>query len=450
MPRFDISGFFKRWTVAYAIAPDQATSRAQWMEVAIIPLLGIGLAWVARPSDPMLAGNLFPWLWFGPVLIALRYGVLPGLLGSLPILLNWMLADHLGLLPKHFSEESIFGGGLMVLLCGEFRDVWRDRNLRMEETYLYVTDRLSRITKRHLLLNLSHDRLEQEMLARPGSLRDALVRLRAIAITRSVDPEPMPGAKALLQLLSEYVSIESAALYTLTPQGTGFVLGGKIASLGDFESLDPSDELLSLALETSSLTHIASQDVSMPRKSLQLVVAPLVTGADALIGVLVVERMPFFALNVENLQMMSVVLAYYADNIRLAPDVHLVQERLPNMPALFAEELVRMMLMQKKTGISSHIVVMTFSGPQREQISAEFLRIKRGLDVYWSYHFNEKHVIVMLMPFSSPSAKEGFLHRTDVWLMTRFGGNFDSLDIHLRPIDFAVEDPLDALAELGH
>lgn len=448
MPRFDFSARFQRLRASHALAPERIDSRAQWLEIVLIPLLAIGLAWLVSPHDPTLSTKQVPWLWVAPVLIALRYGVLPGLLGSVPLLGNWLLADHLGLIPAGFSPEPFFGGGLLVLLCGEFSDVWRDRNLRMEETYLYVTERLSRLTKRHLLLNLSHDRLEQEMLTRPGSLRDALARLRAIVIEGSLQPSVLPGAPGVLQLLSQYVNLESAALYTLTPKGSRLVLGERVASLGEPQDIAPDDDLLQLAMESGSLAHIASHEVSLDRQSNQLVVAPLVAGNDDLIGVLVVTRMPFFSLNVENLQMMSVILAYYADNIRHAPGVLQIQTRLPGIPALFAEELARMLLIRQKVGISSYMVVMAFEGPQREEIPAEFLRIKRGLDLYWQTHLNGKPVIVVLMPFASASAKDGFLQRIDGWLVSRFGGTFEALGIHLHPISFDQEDPLATLAEL--
>jgi hypothetical protein len=447
MARFNFSGLFSRMTGARVLAPEQVGFRAKWLEVALIPLLSIGLAWLSSPADPMLAHTLFPWLWLAPVLVSLRYGVLPGLLASIPLLLNGLLASHWGLLTRDFSPEYFFGGGLLVLLCGEFSDVWRDRNLRMEETYLYVTERLSRLTKRHLLLNLSHDRLEQEMLARPGSLRDALARLRSVAIEGDASQSPMPGAVGLLQLLSQYVNIESAALYTIQPKGMNMVLGERVASQGEVQNIAPDDELLLLAIESCSLAHIASQEVSLERQSKHLVVAPLLAGDNALIGVLVVTRMPFFSLNVENLQMMSAILAYYADNLRHAPGVRLLQQRLPSMPTLFAEEFVRMVLMQEKIGIPSYIVAMTFGGVQREEIPVEFLRIKRGIDLYWQTQVNGKPVIVVLMPFASTASKEGFLQRIETWLQGRFGGNFESLGIHLRAIDFAREDPQQALLD---
>jgi polysaccharide biosynthesis protein PelD len=450
MPRFELSGLMKRLFGANALAPEQVAVRAQWLEVVLIPAMAIGIAWWVSPQDPTLSDTLFPWLWVAPVLIALRYGVVPGLLSSLLLLGNWLLADHWGRVSAEFSPEFFFGGGLLVLLCGEFSDVWRDRNLRMEETYLYVNERLSRLTKRHLLLNLSHDRLEQEMLARPGSLRDALARLRTIVVGASTTLEPMPGAVGLLQLLSQYVNIESAALYILEPRGQDYVLGHQVTALGEPETLTMDDELLRLALEKGSLAHIASREVSLDRQSSHLVVAPLIAGSDTLIGVLAVTRIPFFSLNSENLQMMAVILAYYADNIRLALEVRQIQSRLPTMPVLYAEELWRMVLLNRKVAITSHIVVMTFGGRRRAEIPAEFLRVKRGLDLYWQTQSKGMPAIAVLMPFASIAAKDGFMSRIEMWLQGHFGGDFDTLDIQLRVIDFAQEDPIQVLEEVIH
>jgi hypothetical protein len=359
---------------------------------------------------------------------------------------NVWVAWKLGRLPDGVPEASLYGGGLMVLLCGEFSDVWRDRNTRMEETYLYMSERLARLTKRHLLLNLSHDRLEQEMLARPGSLRDALARLRALSVESPSD-EPMHGANGLLQLLSQYVNIESAQIYLLEATGGSYTLGQSVARLGDPVPLAANDGLLALALETESLAHIAGEETSLERHSTQLVVAPLVAGDNELIGVLAVERMPFFSMTVENLQMMLVMLGYFADNLRFASSVVLIQRRLPSMPIVFAQELGRLLNLYRRVGLSSHLVVMHFNGPRRKEIPDEFLRIKRGLDLYWRTFVDDVPVLVVLMPFSSSSSKDGFLLRVDTWLHNRYQGDFESLKIGLKAINLDAEDPLAELAE---
>ncbi len=446
--RAQASGWLKRLLRLKTFAEEESTSHTPWFEVAVIAFGAVGLAWLTRPQDPTLMTLRFPWLWIAPILISLRYGVMPGLLGSIPLIGNELLAPQLGRTSGDFSTESFFGGGLLTLICGEFSDVWRDRNNRMQETYLYVTERLSRLTKRHLLLNLSHDRLEQEMLARPGSLRDALARLRSITMDAKNHNEPMPGAKGLLQLLSQYVNIESAAIYALKMKSGSYELGECVARLGDPEELTSDDELLNLALEKGTLAHIANADVSLQRRTQQLVVAPLVAGDSVLIGVLAVTRMPFFSLNVENLQMMLVMLGYFADNLGAASGVIKIQARLPTMPVLIAQELACLIRMQEKNGIASHLVVMSLDGQRRQEITAEFLRIKRGLDLYWQTYVNNRPVLAILMPFTSSAAKDGFLQRIEGWLKQRFQGDFDSLGIRLRIINFDSEDPLVALSEI--
>ncbi len=442
-----LTRIFQRAWRAGRLAPELLNAWAQWLEALLIPALAAALAWHFEPGDPLLVQELFPWVWFAPALVALRYGVTPGLLGCVPLILSWFLAEHYGRLPDAFGLEYFFGGGLLVLLCGEFSDIWRDRNLRLEEANIYLAERISRITKRHLLLNLSHDRLEHEMLARPSSLRDALVHLRTIATSGQAN-SPMPGADALLHLLAQYVNIEAATLYTLVPRGTGHELGEIVTRLGEPVPLDPRDELFLLALEQQQLAHIASQELSLNRETGQLVVVPLIAGQDTMVGVLAVTRMPFFALNVENLQMMSVILSYYADSVRSGPAVHAIQQRLPGIPAQFAEELARMHSLQERTGMGSQIMVMRFEGERSRGIPAEFLRIKRGLDVYWQTEALGHPLIAVLMPLASPAAMAGFMLRIEQWLDSRFQGTLDTLGVRLQPINFDIEDPVEALARI--
>jgi len=257
----------------------------------------------------------------------------------------------------------------------------------------------------------------------------------------------MPGAEGLLQLLSQYVNIEAAEIYLIKPKGNIHVLGAAVARLGDPDTLERDDELLKQALETMSLAHIASQDISLNRHTNQLVVAPLVAGDSELVGVLAVTRMPFFSLNIENLQMMLVMLGYFADNLRSAKGVMDIQRQLPAVPVLFAQELARMIRLQHSVGLSSHLVVLKFCGARRREIPTEFLRIKRGLDLYWQTFVDDLPVLVVLMPFASASAKDGFLQRIEAWLLARYQGDFLSLDIRLHVIDFSAQDPLLALSD---
>jgi hypothetical protein len=433
------------------LAPEHLTERGRWLEVIGIPLLVVGMAWWWNPEDPLLLKAAFPWLWFAPALVALRYGVLAGLLAGMVLLINWLLANAwnvAAITATEFPRDYFFGGGLLVLLAGEFSDVWRDRIARMDETNLYVTERLSRLTKRHLLLNISHDRMEQEMLARPGSLRDALASLRNVVMTADKTHSPLPGLPELLNLLAQYINIEAASVYQVEEKNGRILLGTALQTMGAPHPLEPHDELFELMVETRSMAHVAGSDVSLERQSQQLIVAPLIASNSQILGVLAVTKLPFYSLNVESLQMMAVTLGYYADHILNNDDVARLRQHLPTIPATYAEELARMVRMQRKVGITSHIVVMTFAGSFKDEIPTQFLRIKRGLDLYWQSFVNGNPVIALLMPFASASAKDGFFQRVEGWLQSTFGGSSDSLHIHFRVIDIAVEDPIPALVKV--
>ena len=440
--------------------------RSKWLEALIIPVLAVLLVGWWRPHDPLLFQASFPWLWFAPLLVALRYGVLPGLLAAMVLLLDWLVCHFLGIYgAQDFPRSHFFGGLLLTLFAGEFADVWRDRLLRIDETNLYLVERLSGLTRRHLLLNLSHDRLEQEMLARPGSLRDALVRLRTAvfeqqagqAVAHAGGAHAVPGVEALLHLLAQYVNIEAAALYAChgaTTQGAGspgaLRLEAPVGSLGEHVALGAHDALLKLAQESGQLAHVAGDDLSLERQSSQLIVAPLMTSDERLIGVLAVSKLPFFSLNVENLQMLSVVLAYYADCVAAAPLTLSIRQELPALPVSFAEELARLAHMQQKFHITSQLLVLGFRGEHQQDIAAELQRIKRGLDLYWQppAAADDHSQLVILLPFASHAARLGYLQRIDGWLQARFGAGLDGLHIEVRAHGFTQGEPLAALKRM--
>ncbi len=429
--------------LAARVAPHEVSRQTFWIEILAIPLAAIAFAWLLRPADPTLIQASFPWLWFAPVLIALRYGVMPGLLASVPLLANWFVAASFLGDGGAFPQGVFFGGILLVLLCGEFGDVWRDRNTRLEETKIYMAERVSRLTRRHLLLNLSHDRLEQEMLTRPGSVRDALVQLRN-GVLNNREEDALPVAAELLQILAQYTNVQAASLHRLDRLDDEHI-GPPVVTLGDPAPLADEDELLRMALDTGHLAHVADFATTSPHASNQLVVVPVMASDEQPVAVLAISKLPFFSLNVENLQLISIILGYYADSVHSAPALAEVRSRMPSIPAMYADELVRMMALQKRFGIDSQVVVMVFRDARGDEIAEQFLRIKRGLDLYWQTHVNGAPVIAVLMPFASTAGKEGFLQRIGGWLRQRFGGDFEALNITLHIIDFARHDPVTAL-----
>ncbi|MFX5245279.1 hypothetical protein ABTD35_21060, partial [Acinetobacter baumannii] len=86
------------------------------------------------------------------------------------------------------------------MICGEFSSLWRNRVRRAESVQAYLEQRLEYLTHQHYLLRLSHDRLEQDLISRPVSMRDALVSLRGLASASGAAGDALPGASDLLRL----------------------------------------------------------------------------------------------------------------------------------------------------------------------------------------------------------------------------------------------------------
>src|SRR5512137_3059314 len=94
-----------------ALAPEEVAARGKWIETVLIPLAAIGIAWLASPDDPLVVGTAFPWLWLAPALVALRYGVLAGLVAGTLLVGDWLAGTWLGAIHANFPREFFFGGG---------------------------------------------------------------------------------------------------------------------------------------------------------------------------------------------------------------------------------------------------------------------------------------------------------------------------------------------------
>src|SRR5256885_7561537 len=96
--------------------------------------------------------------------------------------------------------------------------------------------------------------------------------------------------------------------------------------------------------------------------------------------------MPFFALNEDTLRTLSLLLGLYADSVVVSEDVGAVMSRMPRCPYDFADELVKLMRMQRDFHITSHIVVLQFDvNPERLDMMLFATRLRRRFDVQWQF-----------------------------------------------------------------
>ncbi len=410
------------------IAPE-SHARLGIVETLVISLLAVAMGWLLNPDDPLMMDAPFQWVWFGPILVALRYGVLMGVVSALILAGNALVMVIFLGSTTDLPLSYFLGGLLLTLIVGEFAAVWQERNARKEEANLYLEERLTRLTRRYLLIKLSHDRLEQEMLARPGSLRSAIHDLREQELLEAQGKSTLPAAQALMGLLSQYCLVEEAALYPAQErEGQAPKLGLPVAMLGKPPLLLPGDLLLQHAIKNKVLAQVGSAKIENYQS--QLIVAPLYETGYGLVGVLAVRSMPFFALNDENLQLMLVILSYYTDTATSLDMTNAVIRALPApVDPSFAEEISRLLRVAIRTSVSSSLLIFRFTGDKKQVIPEQMMGLKRGLDLMWLSNIAGEPALFVLMPFGTKAGVQGFNLRVQGWLQSRYAATFDQLKI---------------------
>lgn len=398
-------------------------------ETLLLPLLALalGLAWA--PQDPLQTQAAFPWPWLAPVVLALRYGPMAGLGGACVLLACW-----LGLNLGHwdaFPQLYFLGGLILVMLVGEFSSLWQARARRAETLQLYLDQRLEHLVRQHYLLRLSHDRLEQELIARPMSMRDALVALHHAGQEGNGDALP---PQALLRLLSQYCQLECAALHAVSD---GQIAAQPGASLGAYDGLHADDPLVRQAMQTGKLCHVR-QAATAQQATRYLVAAPLLDQSGDIYGLLLVQDMPFFALHEETLQTLLLLLGYYTDGLSRNALAQPIVRQFPDCPPPFAFELQRLAHMHRSTQVPSIIVALEFQQRALAQnLPVQVERLRRELDEIWRITAPERQVLAVLMPLGNAATAEGYIRRIEDWMRQRGQQSLAQAGIfpHVVPLD---------------
>jgi len=192
-------------------------NRWLWLEAVIIPIIGIGLCWLVSPDDPFFINKgEFPWTWFAPVLVALRYGVMAGIAST-----GIMLIGYFFLRPPDvdFPKLYFLAGLIMVMIAGEYSTTWRTRLRRVGELNAYLTERFTRIMNQLNVLRLSHDQLEHDLITQPATLRDALHEMRLLIFNLHPPVLEQEGLVAALQARLDSVEARAAIRTELTFDG---------------------------------------------------------------------------------------------------------------------------------------------------------------------------------------------------------------------------------------
>ncbi|MBU9640362.1 PelD GGDEF domain-containing protein [Burkholderia gladioli] len=465
------------------IAPPEGSARRRTvalLETLGFTLIAIGLCRAFSADDPLLIHSGFGWIWLVPVVVSLRYGSVAGLVSGFVLLAAWYLlypavpvpvvtavaagAGAAGasasavftgdtVLSRPFPVGFFFGGFFLTLLTGQFGDIWMSRLRQNRIANDYLSERLSILTRNQFMLRLSHERLEQDLLSRPATLRDSLARLRAVVFEQLPTPAEqgdlaLRGAQAFLDAAAQAVQLEVASVHAWRQ---GAPAAEAAASVGGAGPLDVHDPLVREAIETRRLVHVDAQAHAGAAAigSRYLACVPLLDVKGEPVGVVAIERMPFLALTRDNLQFLLVLCSFYADGVRHAEVSHEMLSAFPACPQRFALDYARLVHLRRDSKVLSSVVTLVFDNDEQgAALSEHIVRTRRALDSQWEVIGSKRRAVLTLMPLSGASGVDGYLLRIEDNLRAQFGVDFEAAHVAVYSMNVPASEPMRPLVKL--
>lgn len=430
-----------RWIVEHSDRP----RLWKWFETVVITLAFLGLGLLISRDDPFFVESSFHWLWLGPLLVALRYGIAAGMVSVILVALLWLALAGTGIVSGPFPTNYMLGGLLMTLISAQFSSLWAQRLRRAFQVSRYASERFEHISRSYYMVRLSHDRLEQNLISRPVTLRQAMTELKVL-LARENGALSKKTAGDLLSLLAHYCNLESAAIY---PAFDGDIICEAAASCGKGAPCITDDLLLRSAIESGHTAYQSVNNLTPEERSTYLVAAPLRSSGGTLLGLLLVTEMPFLALHRETLQILAVLLAYVSDHAEASSAAGDLMAAYPDCPAVFAAELHKMIRIKNDLDINTALALINLHPmPQLEEICMALERQQRGLDHSWRRPLGWGVQFITLIPFSGPAAVEGYQERLNGILQRQFNLDLSSEGISFHSLMLSAEPPVTQLAAL--
>lgn len=383
----------------------------KWFETLAVTALFVGLGAWNRPEDPFYLTGSFPWPVLAPLLAGLRYGFFNALVSALLLLGALGMFYRQGLLPlADFPYVWSIGVLAFSLLAGEFRDYWDRRIEKLEASNRYRQVRLEEFTRNFYLLKVSHDRLEQQLAGSSSSLREALRRLyQEIAHARGQGLTPETG-ELMLQLLIRYGQLQIAAIYAVT---NGTLGDAPVARIGAFRDVRKQDPLLQHALQEKKLVSVQTEyRQKLADLDTDLLLAlPLLDSRQTLLGMVVVEAMPFFNFQPRTLRLLAILTGHMADMIQ---EQRLVTEAGSAEWRQFRFQLARASHDAHQYSLPASLIRLTFTSDQiAETVAERMRRLRRGLDVITELPPAVGPGLAILLPLTDELGQAAYLQRLD-------------------------------------
>jgi hypothetical protein len=370
---------------------------------SVVPMV---MLWFA--SQGPWAPYVLPILYLAPLILGLRYGFAAGAAGAVLTAVSFVLVsllkpDAAFALPR----AQAIGLVLVGMVAGQASEIWAARIRRLGSLARYHQTRLEQFTSAYHLLKISHAQLEQRVAGGTRNLRNALEGLKnRVPLLNVQGGEPLGGiAEELLGIMVEQGDLYTAAVYALNERS--LLRLPALARAGDAPELSVFNPLLRETMRTGMLTSVKTGgEVEYEHV---IAVVPLVDSSGYIHGVVVINDMPFLAVNADTFGVLGVLGKHIGDILaRLTHPIHEADSA-----ASLRDSLERYLVDARQHGIpTAFLACRIFDVSRRELLVTHCESSGRGLDQSWIAKDWKGHpVIFMLLPLTDESGATTFARR---------------------------------------
>lgn len=396
-----------------------------WFESLVITALFIAVSKLLH--DPLSLNSAYPWIWFAPVFVALHYGLLPSQFSIILLLCEYLYLDPSRIYDIHL-QLFILGGFILTIICATWQNSWLNKIAYSNGISTYLQKRIEAIAYTYKLTSLAYQRLENNYISKPVTVRTSMSELREMLANVNGNSQEAILTR-FLNILANTCSLERAAIF---PVIKNKVIQEPIASIGIAKTPPQNNFFINECMENGKITFISADEILKGHLSDYLVGAPFINQKNEIYALLLVEEMPFLSLNDENMATMNLLLEYFLEG-NLVKNAELIVHQFPGCPVVFANELQRLFDLVKSAKKNSALQSFIILDKTREE---DYLfRLKqeiRGLDNWWETSHNGTRILMILMPFTDRAGSESYRMRINTTLFQEFGVHLNQDEIKFR------------------
>ena len=263
-----------------------------YFETLLLTFTYLCVGYLLNPSDICIMGGEFSYILILLSIITLFHGFENGMLGV------GIVAFAMWYFYATFPYMQFLTILMMILILSEFHYYWSKKIREASTDSEYKNIKLNELSRAFYSLKISHDQLEKNYVTKPMSLRNSMMSIKEMQGDRE------EKFNAFFKLLEKSFNITTGAIVYKHSNGKFAVIAKSSDAFGEF---DLQDQLINKAIDMKKPTYVSNEEI---RQSRYIAVIPAMQ-EDEIVGLLLIEKIPFMSFNRENLTSISIILEYF-------------------------------------------------------------------------------------------------------------------------------------------